>query len=135
MDIDKTTSKRELINVSSERDVLSDSKSKISNSKDKAFFSSDAVDEGGRGVIEIRFETLIAANCQMPYDWYKLLRIDKSLASKIRRGIIIPKKEMRIRIASHFKCDSATIWPVDYKKWCELNDAVDGFWDKVGASR
>lgn len=41
--------------------------------------------------------------------------------------------DIRIKIAKYFGADvdSATIWPVDYKKWCELNDAVDGFWDKV----
>jgi len=29
------------------------------------------------------------------------------------------------------RVDSTTIWDIDFKKWCELNDAVDSFWDKV----
>jgi len=47
--------------------------------------------------------------------------------------IFIIRWDIRIKIAKYFGADvdSATIWPVDYKKWCELNDAVDGFWDKV----
>ncbi len=101
----------------------------MEHSINKPLNSSVEVD---RGCIAIRFDTLIAINREMPYDWYKSLHLDKSLASKIRRGIIIPKKELRILIAGYFKCDSETIWPVDYKKWCEMNDAVEDMWDKIG---
>lgn len=113
------------------RDVLSDSNDKAKDSSRKAFFSSEAVGNSGKTAIEIRFQTLIANKKELPYDWYKNLSIDKSDASKIKRGIIIPSKEWRIRIANYFDVDSTTIWDIDFKKWCELHDAVEDFWGKV----
>ena len=84
------------------------------NSTENDFFLHRAV---GNGVIvasykpiEIRFETLINANCEKPFDWYKYFDLNKSYASKIRRGLIIPPKWLRIKIAQYFKTDSATIW-------------------------
>lgn len=68
------------------------------------------VEKGGYTPIEIRFETLINTHCEAPFDWYKDLQMDKSYASKIRRGLIIPPKWLRIKIAQYFKTDSATIW-------------------------
>lgn len=82
----------------------------LDNSSDKSFFCHEAVDMGGRSAIEVRFETLIASHCDLPYTWYKELGIDKSLASKIRRGLIIPFREWRIKIANYFSVDSSTIW-------------------------
>jgi len=80
------------------------------NSTSKTFFSTEGVGNRGNNAIEIRFETLIASKCDLPWDWYKDLGIDKSDASKIRRGLLIPAREWRIRIANYFKVDSSTIW-------------------------
>jgi len=62
--------------------------------------------------IEIRFMALINAKCEAPYDWYKDLGIDRSDASKIRRGLLIPQEWLRIKIAHYFETDSSTIWKV-----------------------
>lgn len=85
----------------------------MDNSTDKKLNSEGEVVKGGRSVIEIRFETLINANCEAPFDWYKDLGMDKSHASKIRRGLVIPPKWWRIKIAQYFKTDSATIWTTE----------------------
>lgn len=103
----------------------------MNQSTNKPLNVSKVVGSGGVSPIEVRFETLVASHNQSSSAWYKDLGIDKSDASKIRRGLVIPTKEIRIAIAQYWKVDSATIWPLDFKKWCELNDAVDGFWDKV----
>ncbi len=112
-------------------DVSSDVSSEIGKDSNKAFFSPHAVVSGCSSPILVRFETLIASHCELPYEWYKDLGIDKASASRIRRGLVVPSKEWRIKIAHYFNVDSTTIWDIDFKKWCELNDAVDGFWDKV----
>lgn len=87
---------------------------KQDNSSGKTFFCNEEVGNGcdnpSYKPIEIRFETLINANCEKPFDWYKELGLDKSTASRIRRGLIIPPKWLRIKIAQYFKTDSATIW-------------------------
>lgn len=80
--------------------------------KDNNFFLANGVGNCGRTPIEIRFDTLIEANCQRPFDWYQALGLDKSDASKIRRGLIIPPEWLRIKIASFFKTDSSTIWKI-----------------------
>ncbi len=75
--------------------------------------------KSGYAPIEIRFQTLINASCEAPFDWYKDLGLDKSYASKIRRGLIIPPVWLRIKIAQYFKTDSSTIWRIqdlDYIK-------------------
>ncbi|PIO08115.1 hypothetical protein COU59_02210 [Candidatus Pacearchaeota archaeon CG10_big_fil_rev_8_21_14_0_10_34_12] len=83
-------------------------------STEETFFCDKGVGNGCDGhsykPIEIRFETLINANCEKPFDWYKELGLDKSTASRIRRGLIVPPKWLRIKIAQYFKTDSATIW-------------------------
>jgi len=84
------------------------------NSSQEPFFCTEEVDRGcttpSYRPIEIRFETLILRNCEKPWDWYKALKYDKGWASRIRRGLVIPKLEDRIKIAQYFKTDSATIW-------------------------
>lgn len=82
----------------------------MSNSSDNSFFMEEGVENGGSKLIEIKFETLTNAKCKRPFDWYKDLELDKSYASKIRRGIIIPPKWLRIKIAQYFGVDSLTIW-------------------------
>lgn len=90
----------------------------MNNSSNKSFFCARAVGNGGRSPIELRFETLIASKSELPYAWYKSLGIDKSDASKIRRGLIIPFKEWRIKIAKYFGVDSSTIWqPQEIVDW------------------
>ena len=84
------------------------------NSTDESFFCDEGVDGGceipSYKPIEIRFQTLILRNCDKPWDWYKSLGYDKGWASRVRRGLIIPLLEDRIKIAQYFKTDSATIW-------------------------
>jgi len=84
------------------------------NSTEETFFCDEGVGNGceehSYKPIEIRFETLINANCEKPFDWYKSLGYDKGWASRVRRGLIIPLLEDRIKIAQYFKTDSATIW-------------------------
>lgn len=98
MNIDKNTSIKENKNPL------------VSSDKEKGFFYERAVGKGVYEPIQIRFQTLVNACCEKPFSWYKELDLDKSYASKIRRGIIIPPRWLRIRIAHHFKTDSATIW-------------------------
>ena len=106
----------------------------MEQAKDKLkedFFCEGQVEKGGYTLIEIRFQTLINANCESPFDWYKDLGLDKSYASKVRRGLIIPPKWMRIKIAGYFKTDSMTIWPtptivsadryIPLKEWVKKN--------------
>ena len=90
-----------------------------SSSQGEPFFLNEEVEKGcddyeeqSYKEIEIRFETLINANCERPFDWYKDLELDKSYASRVRRGLIIPPKWLRIKIAQYFKTDSATIWTI-----------------------
>ncbi|KKN00294.1 hypothetical protein LCGC14_1139170 [marine sediment metagenome] len=82
----------------------------MSNSKDSPFFIREGVEKGGRRHIEITFDTLIFQRREKPFDWYKELELDKSLASKIRRGVIIPSKWLRIKIADYWNIDTSTIW-------------------------
>lgn len=87
---------------------------KMNNSTEKDFFYQEMVGNSGKRPIELRLETLIANKRELPWEWYKALGIDKSDASKIRRGVIIPSREWRIKIAIHFGVDSCTIWtPID----------------------
>lgn len=84
----------------------------MNNPEDKAFFCNDEVGISGYEPIETRFLTLINAKCEAPFDWYKELGLDKSDASKIRRGLLIPPEWLRIKIAHYFGVDSSTIWKV-----------------------
>jgi hypothetical protein len=77
-----------------------------------AFFCDDEVGISGYAPIETRFLTLINSKCEAPFDWYKGLGLDKSDASKIRRGLLIPPEWLRIKIAHYFGVDSSTIWKV-----------------------
>ena len=77
---------------------------------DNSFFCEERVVKSGYYPIEVRFKALINIEGNAPFDWYKDLGLDKSYASKIRRGIIIPPEWMRIKIAKYFKTDSSTIW-------------------------
>lgn len=85
----------------------------MSNSSDESFFCNDEVGKSGYAPIENIFETLILRNCEKPFDWYKELGIDKSDASKIRRGFLIPPLWLRVKIAQYFKTDSTAIWKIE----------------------
>jgi len=84
--------------------------SNIDNPPSSPIFLIHSVEKGGRRHIEITFDTLIFQRRERPFDWYKNLELDKSIASKIRRGIIIPPRWLRIKIADYFKVDTSTIW-------------------------
>lgn len=89
------------------------------DSRDNSFFCEVAVDESCRNPIEIIFESLTIGQGEKPYTWYKDLGYDKGFASKVRRGLLIPKYEDRIKIARYFGVDSSYIWRVqdiDYIK-------------------
>ncbi len=73
-------------------------------------FLTHTVVKGGRRHIEISFDTLIFQRGERPFDWYKFLYLDKSVASKIKRGKIIPPKWLRIKIANYFSVDTSAIW-------------------------
>jgi len=81
-----------------------------SGSQDKPFFLNEGVGKSGREYIENAFEILILRKCDRPFDWYKKLDLDKSDASKIRRGLIIPPLWLRLKIAQYFEVDSTAIW-------------------------
>jgi len=76
----------------------------------KPFFIAQSVVKSGRKHIEITFDTLIFQKKERPFDWYKNLELDKSLGSKIRRGIILPPRWLRIKIADYFSVDTSAIW-------------------------
>lgn len=84
----------------------------LSNSKDKPFFIGEAVGKRGREYIETAFDVLILKKGDRPFDWYQdpSISIDKSDASKIRRGLIIPPLWLRLKISAYFDVDSTTIW-------------------------
>lgn len=82
----------------------------MENSEGKPFFVAQSVEKGGRKHIEISFDTLILQRREKPFDWYKHLDLDKSIASKIRRGVIIPPKWLRIKISNYFDVDTSAIW-------------------------
>ena len=85
--------------------------------KEKPFSFNAKVGNGGESPsykpIEDAFNTLILKNCDKPWDWYKSLDIDKSDASKIRRGLLIPPLWLRIKISQYFKIDSTAIWKIE----------------------
>jgi len=105
---------------------LSSQEQEVGNSSSEDFSSLISVDKGGNDTIETRFEALIETRRELPTDWYKDLDMDKSLASKIRRGLIIPNESWRIKIAGHFQVDSTVIWkPRDIILFKELEDKND----------
>jgi len=81
-----------------------------SRSQNGPFFLNKGVGKSGREYIENAFEILILKKCDKPFDWYKQLDLDKSDASKIRRGLIIPPLWLRLKIAQYFEVDSTAIW-------------------------
>jgi hypothetical protein len=69
--------------------------------------------EKSRGdTIEKRFETLLLERGLKWSDCYNSegLRLDKSYASKIRRGVITPPRWLKIKIAKFFGVDTSVIW-------------------------
>lgn len=112
--------------------VSSDCLGKIDKVTDKAFFYRDSVYMGCEKGIKIKLETLIGAKCDLSSDWYKSVGLHKSMASRIKNGLIIPNREWRIKIANYFGVDSATIWDVDFQTWCDMHDAIENLWDKIG---
>jgi hypothetical protein len=86
----------------------------------------ERVYDGCKNPIEIIFETLFLQRGEKPYTWYKTLGYDKSFASLVRRGLLIPKYEDRIKISKYFKVDSSAIWRVkdmDYIQLVSKNQA------------
>ena len=79
-------------------------------SKDPSIFLSKGVGKSGREYIENTFEILILKKCDKPFDWYKELDLDKSDASKIRRGLMIPPLWLRLKISAYFGIDSTALW-------------------------
>lgn len=84
--------------------------SQPNQSQKQPIFLAETVVKGGRNHVRIAFDTLIFQKRERPFDWYKNLGLDKSQASKIRRGVIVPPRWLRIKIADYFKVDSSTIW-------------------------
>lgn len=70
------------------------------------------VGKSGREYIEGCFEVLILRQGIRPYEWYQDedISLDKSDASKIRRGLVIPPLWLRLKIAKYFEVDSSLIW-------------------------
>jgi hypothetical protein len=89
--------------------------------QDSSFFITQSVEKGGRRHIEITFDTLIFQKRERPFDWYKVLGLDKSIGSKIKRGVIIPPRWLRIKIADYFSVDTSAIW---YNQEMLLADGV-----------
>ena len=89
-----------------------DNSTKPSLSKDSSFFLVREVEKSGHKGIEKTFEALLL---ERGLSWSQAynseeLRFDKSYASKVRRGIIIPPLWQQIKIARFFKIDSTVIW-------------------------
>jgi len=78
----------------------------------KDFFIAEAVGKRGREYIETTIGVLILKKGDRPYEWYqdRSISIDKSNASKIRRGLEIPPLWLRLKIAAYFGVDSTLIW-------------------------
>jgi len=85
-------------------------KKQVKDSQGEPFFLNKEVGKGGGRHIENAFEILILRKYDKPFDWYKQLDLDKSDASKIRRGLIIPPLWLRLKIAQYFGVDSSAIW-------------------------
>ena len=88
--------------------------SKTSKNSNNSFFNVEGVEKRGYDTIEKRFETLLLERGLKWSDCYnhESLGLDKSLASKIRRGLIIPHHPLRIKIATFFGVDSSVIWNI-----------------------
>lgn len=73
------------------------------------------VGKRGREYIEHCFDVLILKKLDKPFSWYqdKTISLDKSDASKIRRGLVIPPLWMRLKIAKYFEVDSTLIWRLE----------------------
>ncbi len=76
------------------------------------FFLEGGVGKGGRDSIEIRFKAVLEALREKWADVYNELGWDKSWASKVRRGLVIPPEWQRIQLAKRLKIDSTVIWKV-----------------------
>lgn len=101
----------------------------MNQDKNNSFFINKAVEKGcGESPnprIEERFTTLIFSKKDRPFDWYqsKGIALDKSYASRVRRGIIIPPLWLRIKIAHYFGVDSSAIWKpedIDYENYMQV---------------
>lgn len=104
----------------------------IDKNSQENFFCEDVVEKGGYRPIEQSFEDLILRNGERPFDWYKDLDLDKSYASKIRRGLIIPPLWLRRKIAKHFKTDSSAIWRINDIEYISLLLKKQGVEDEKG---
>lgn len=87
----------------------------VADSENEASFLNDKVGKSGGEHIEKCFETLVLKKGDRPFDWYQSegISLDKSEASKIRRGLLIPPLWLRLKISKYFGCDSTMIWRIE----------------------
>ncbi len=76
----------------------------------KNFFLVEGVEKCIKKPIEQRFDVLLKERGIKWADAYNEIGLNKSYASKIRRGLIIPPLWLRIKIAQFFKVDTSVIW-------------------------
>ncbi len=84
------------------------------NSTGQSIFLDKHKGKDGIGHIEVAIQTLIDKDVQdnsnESVSWYKTIGIDPSDASKIRRGLMIPSHDLRLKISRYFNTDSTLIW-------------------------
>jgi len=85
-------------------------KNEGTNNTSQNFFLAEGVEKGIQKPIEHRFDVLLKERGIKWADAYNEIGLNKSYASKIRRGLIIPPLWMRIKIAQFFKVDTSVIW-------------------------
>lgn len=85
-----------------------------SNSTKEPFFSQEQGGVCGIPHIYYTFKTLIERDFskfdKTPTSWYKCCSLDRSDASKIKRGLLIPPLYVRLKISRYFGIDSSQIW-------------------------
>jgi len=97
----------------SQIDLKPNTEGKNEGTQDNAnqnFFLADGVEKGIQKPIEQRFDVLLKERGIKWAEAYNEIGLNKSYASKIRRGLIIPPLWMRIKIAQFFKVDTSVIW-------------------------
>ncbi len=76
--------------------------------------------------INDRFETILIDRGIKWSDVYKKFGYDKAFASRIKRGIIIPKRKIRVKIAKEMNSDSLVFWRdedlIMVYKWEDSNE-------------
>lgn len=81
-------------------------------------------------LIKERFETILLYKGLRYKDIYKKFNFDKSFASRIINGTVIPKREMRVKIAESLGTDSLVFWRdedlLPVVRWEECVNPHDG---------